>query len=105
LTRPNWKEQFGRVLVEAMASGVPVIGADSGAIPSVVGDGGIIVPEGSVSALRDAIQSLIDLPEHGQQLAEKGRMRVIEHFTQQSVARETVLAYRALYRETADERV
>ncbi|KXK50367.1 MAG: putative glycosyltransferase [Chloroflexi bacterium OLB13] len=105
LTRPNWKEQFGRVLVEAMASGVPVIGADSGAIPSVVGDGGIIVPEGSVSALRDAIQSLIDLPERGQQLAEKGRMRVIEHFTQQSVARETVLAYRALYRDTADERV
>ncbi|MBK9122380.1 MAG: glycosyltransferase family 4 protein [Chloroflexi bacterium] len=96
LTRPNWKEQFGRVLVEAMASGVPVIGTDSGAIPSVVRDGGIIVPEGTASVLRDAIQSLIDQPEHRRELAEKGRMRVVEQFTQQTVASETVLAYRVL---------
>ena len=49
LTRPNWKEQFGRVLVEAMASGVPVIGSDSGAIPGVIGEAGRIVPEGDVA--------------------------------------------------------
>ena len=51
LTRPNWKEQFGRVLVEAMASGVPVIGSDSGAIPGVIGAAGCIVPEDDVEAL------------------------------------------------------
>ena len=49
LTRPNWKEQFGRVLIEAMASGVPVIGSDSGAIPDVIGQAGLIFPEGDFS--------------------------------------------------------
>src|SRR5207248_7375754 len=40
LTTPRWKEQFGRMLVEAMACGVPVIGSDSGEIPNVIGDAG-----------------------------------------------------------------
>ena len=39
-TLPNWKEQFGRVIIEAMACGVPVVGSDSGAIPDVIGDAG-----------------------------------------------------------------
>ncbi len=42
LTRPNWKEQFGRVLIEAMACGTVPIGSDSGAIPGVIGDAGIM---------------------------------------------------------------
>ncbi len=56
---PYWKEQFGRVLVEAMACGVPVIGSDSGAIPNVIGDAGLIFPEGNVDALANQITSLI----------------------------------------------
>ena len=39
-TTPTWKEQFGRVLIEAMACGVPVVGSDSGEIPHVIGDAG-----------------------------------------------------------------
>jgi glycosyltransferase involved in cell wall biosynthesis len=53
-----WKEQFGRVLVEAMASGVPVVGSDSGEIPHVIGDAGIVVPEGDPRALADALLRL-----------------------------------------------
>jgi glycosyltransferase involved in cell wall biosynthesis len=49
-TTPAWREQFGRMLVEAMACGVPVIGSDSGEIPFVIGDAGIIVPEAAVDA-------------------------------------------------------
>ena len=45
LTTPRWAEQFGRVLVEAMARGVPVVGSSSGAIPEVIGDAGLIVPK------------------------------------------------------------
>jgi glycosyltransferase involved in cell wall biosynthesis len=53
-----WKEQFGRVLVEAMACGVPVVGSDSGEIPHVIGDAGIVVPEGDPRALADALLRL-----------------------------------------------
>ena len=70
---PNWKEQFGRVLVEAMASGVPVIGSDSGAIPGVVGGAGLIVPEGDCAALTAALRDLRDSPAARAEQAKRGR--------------------------------
>ena len=50
------------MLVEAMASGVPLIGSDSGAIPGVVGAAGLIVPEGDLDALTGALRDLRDQP-------------------------------------------
>lgn len=96
LTRDNWKEQFGRVLVEAMASGVAVIGSDSGAIPGVIGDAGLIVPEGDVLALTAAIRDLRDRLALRSELAERGRARFLSTFTNDSIARETVAVYRKL---------
>jgi glycosyltransferase involved in cell wall biosynthesis len=93
LTRPNWKEQFGRVLVEAMCSGVPVVGSDSGAIPSVVGDAGLVVPEGDVSALRGALARLRDEPGLAAHFASAGRARALAHFTQRAVAEATADVY------------
>ncbi len=55
----KWKEQFGRVLVEAMACGAVPIGSSSGAIPEVIGDAGLIFPEDNASALSEAIQLMI----------------------------------------------
>lgn len=52
------REQFGRVIIEAQACGVPVIGSTCGAIPDIVGDGGWIVPERSPQALRDLLNRL-----------------------------------------------
>jgi glycosyltransferase involved in cell wall biosynthesis len=49
------REQFGRVIIEAQACGVPVIGSSSGAIPDVVGEGGWIVPERDPQALRNLL--------------------------------------------------
>ncbi len=52
LTTPNWKEQFGRVLIEAMSCEVPVIGSDSGEIPEVIGSSGLTFPEGTQEVWR-----------------------------------------------------
>ena len=96
LTRPNWKEQFGRVLVEAMASGVVVIGSDSGAIPDVIGDAGLVTPEGDVTALANAISRVRDDASLRAELASKGRARVLAHFTHDQVADATVEIYRKM---------
>jgi len=87
LTGPHWHEQFGRVLVEAMAAGVPVIGSSCGAIPKVVGDAGIIVPEGDVKKLREAIEILHDDELLRTKLISKGRIRVRERYTWESFAK------------------
>jgi len=96
LTRPNWKEQFGRVLVEAMASGVPVIGSDSGAIPTVINDAGLVTPEGDVDTLAQAIQRVKDSPDLQDNLIARGRKRFLNHFTHDSIARATVEVYREM---------
>ncbi|MCE4027830.1 glycosyltransferase, partial [Microbacterium sp. Au-Mic1] len=56
LPTPRWTEQFGRVAVEAMAAGVPVVSSDAGALPDVVGGAGIVVSRGDAHALADAVQ-------------------------------------------------
>ena len=96
LTRRNWKEQFGRVLVEAMASGVPVIGSDSGAIPGVIGEAGLIFPEGDAAALTERLQRLQRDADLRRQLARAGRERALRHYTHAAVAQATVEVYRSL---------
>lgn len=93
LTTPTWKEQFGRVIIEAMASGVPVIGSDSGEIPRVLGDAGVVVPEGDAVALAAALQAVRDDEGRWRALALAGRRRVLAHYTWERVARQ----YYALY--------
>lgn len=96
LTRPNWKEQFGRVITEAMSSGVPVIGSDSGAIPDIIGEAGLVVPEGSIEALRAALETLCTQTDLRVRLANAGRERVLAHFTHEQVAVDTVRVYREM---------
>jgi glycosyltransferase involved in cell wall biosynthesis len=74
----KWKEQFGRVLVEAMACGCVPVGSDSGAIPSVVGDGGLIYPEGDVAALAQRLISVAG----DRDLLERLRVRALERARQ-----------------------
>ncbi len=95
-TRPNWKEQFGRVLIEGMACGAVPVGSDSGAIPDVIGDAGLITPEGDVAALAAALRRLLVDDDLRRELAQKGRQRVLARFTQQEIARQTVEVYREM---------
>jgi glycosyltransferase involved in cell wall biosynthesis len=93
-SRPNWVEQFGRVLIEAMACGVPVVGSDCGEIPNVVGDAGLIFPEGDVEALRECLARLMREGDLWADLSRRGRERVLAHFTQAQIAAQTVAVYR-----------
>jgi len=95
-SRPNWIEQFGRVLVEAMACGVPVVGSTCGEIPHVIGDAGLIFPEGDVEALRECLERLRADASLRAELARRGRERVLAQFTQAQVAAQTVEVYRGL---------
>lgn len=77
-TVERWKEQFGRVLPEAMACEVAVVGSNSGNIPDMIGDAGLVVPEGSAEALRDAFRKLQADADLRRTLGRKGRERVEE---------------------------
>jgi glycosyltransferase involved in cell wall biosynthesis len=96
VSRPNWIEQFGRVLVEAMACGVPVVGSDCGELPNVIGDAGLVFPERDALALRAAIESLAADPARRAELAARGRARVLDRFTQAQVAAATYRVYQEM---------
>ncbi|HEX6797378.1 MAG TPA: glycosyltransferase, partial [Ktedonobacterales bacterium] len=96
LTQPNWKEQFGRTLIEAMACEVAVVGSNCGEIPNVIGDAGLVVPEGDVGALAAALRRLAGDSALRRMLAGRGRERVLEHFTQERVASRIGAVYRAV---------
>jgi glycosyltransferase involved in cell wall biosynthesis len=93
LTRHNWKEQFGRVLIEAMACDVPVLGSNSGEIPNVIGDAGLIVPEGDAGALAQGLRTLQEQSELRADYVRRGRERVLGQFTQEQVAQRTATLY------------
>jgi glycosyltransferase involved in cell wall biosynthesis len=81
-SRPQWKEQFGRVLIEALACGVPVIGSNSGEIPHLIErlGAGLIVPEGDVSALHGAMRRMVEAPGLHDELRERGRVEVVDQY-------------------------
>ena len=95
---PRWVEQFGRSLIEAMACEVPVIGSESGEIPNVIGDAGILVPPDDVDALAAALTSLRDDISRRRALGKKGRQRVLSRFTHSRIAAATAGFYRTLMR-------
>lgn len=96
LTTTLWKEQFGRVLIEAMACGVPVIGSTSGEIPTVIGDAGLVFKEGSVEGLRLGIERLTKSETLGTELRVRGRRRVESLYSLEVVAKEYHRLFHAL---------
>lgn len=99
LTAVGWKEQFGHVLIEAMACKVPVIGSDSGEIPYVIGEAGLIFPEGDSSDLQQCLEQLIDNPQLADELAEKGYERVQKKYTNQALAKQLLNFYQQLLKK------
>jgi glycosyltransferase involved in cell wall biosynthesis len=78
-----WKEQYGRVLVEAMACGTLVAGSQSGAIPIVIGDPARCFPEGNIAVMRTIVQNLAQQSsDHKEQrrLKDRAHMGNVKHF-------------------------
>ena len=95
-TTATWKEQFGRILIEAMSCGIPVVGSSSGEIPHVLGTAGLIFPEGDCAALRGTLARLAAEPALGAALARRGRERVLATFTQTAIAQRHLAVYTAM---------
>lgn len=96
LTTEVWKEQYGRVLLEAMACEIPIIGSDSGAIPEVIGKAGLIFPEKDYEAIAKCILTLYEDRNLCQTLAQQGQIQVQERFSQAQIAAHILEIYAQL---------
>jgi glycosyltransferase involved in cell wall biosynthesis len=100
-TTARWREQFGRMLIEAFACGVPVVASDSGEIPFVVGDAGIIVGEADVDGWRREITRAIDDAGLRARLSARGRRRALDVYDWTVIARQHLEMFDALSRHEA----
>jgi len=99
------REQFGRVIIEAQACGIPVIGSACGAIPDVVGEGGWIVPEQDPDSLSRLIGRLSGDPAELVARSEAARANVLKRFTYDVVASAIETACRAADQSRAASRM
>lgn len=87
-TTVGWREQFGRMLIEAFACGVPVVASDSGEIPFVVGDAGVVLPESDRAVWARTLDALATDPAQRASLGRRGRARAESTFAWPVVARQ-----------------
>ncbi len=84
-TTPTWKEQFGMILAEAMLAGVPCIGSSSGAIPDVIGPGGLVFKEKDVDDLVRTFKHLLSDVDLRQSLAQNAQIFALQNYTNVAV--------------------
>lgn len=96
LTAAGWKEQFGHVLIEAMACQVPAIGSDSGEIPNVIGEAGLVFPEGNVAELQKCLMQLMENPELKDRLAKLGYQKAMNQYTNKALAKQLLDFYKQI---------
>ncbi|PLX23558.1 MAG: glycosyltransferase family 4 protein [Ignavibacteria bacterium] len=101
-TVAHWKEQFGQVLVQAMASEVTVLGSTHAEIPKVIGDAGFTFEEKNWDEMHEKLQMLLDRSELRAEYGPRGRARVLEHYTNTRIAEKMMGVYRELLGEEED---
>ena len=95
-TTPRWKEQLGRMLLEAMACGVPIVASDSGEIPYVVTHAAQIVPEADEAAWVAALGAMLENPGLRHVNRERGLARARDVYAWPHVARQYLDFFREL---------
>ncbi len=87
--KESWREQFGHVLIEAMACKVPIIGSDAGEIPNIISNVGIIFKQKNTNSLQNALERLIQNEKLRKELGEKGYLLALNDYSHKSVANKT----------------
>src|SRR6266496_4178030 len=90
---PEWREANGQVLMEAMANEVAVLGSDSGVIPELIGDAGVVVPAGDVHALAAGLEKVSE-PATRRTLAQAARARALRLYSDDAIAERTLEFWR-----------
>ncbi len=80
IATPEWQEQFGMALIEAMACGVPVVTTWSGAIPEIAGDAALLCQPNDFVSLSEAIRRLITDRTLREDLGAAGRARAVGRY-------------------------
>jgi glycosyltransferase involved in cell wall biosynthesis len=94
VVNPSLSETFGISIVEAMASGVPVVGTQvGGMLDTVSADVGFLVPPEDPSALADAMNTILGDASLSRELGTNGRKRAVEQFTWRSRAAKLTKLY------------
>jgi len=87
---PEWKEQFGHVLIEAMACRVPVVGSNAGNISQVIGNAGLVFKQRDNLDLALCLESLMLKKEFREELGQKGYERFKSNFSYEIIADKTM---------------
>jgi len=95
----KWKEQFGHILIEAMAMGIPVIGSMSGEIPSVIGRSDLVFPEDNSEALTEILEKMILNPKWRKKISLFGLNRVNSYFTHEKIAEKYINLWYKIIKE------
>ncbi len=93
---PSWYEGFGIMILEAFASGVPVVTSNTSSLPEVVGDAGLLVDPRNVEEIIEKINSILANPTLAKTLVEKGLARVKE-YSWKKMAEQTLEVYRQAF--------
>lgn len=95
-TTPEWKEQFGHVLIEAMSMGVPVVGSSSGEIPNAIGREDLIFQEEDAEGLAAILKRMMHHPDWSQEVKKYGLERVEQMYTHQRIAQRSIALWQKL---------
>lgn len=97
-TVETWKEQFGHVLIEAMATGIPVVGSTCGEIPNVIGRKDLVFPEGNAQELAAILKRLISQPSWYSEVADYSLKRVHQYYSHERIAQRLIELWRNVLR-------
>lgn len=99
----RWKEQFGLTLAQAMMAGVACVGSSSGAIPEVMGPGGLVFQEGNVTELSEVLERLLRTKAERDRLKQAGQSFALARYSNRAVAKAYLAAFGELYPDTLSE--